>query len=94
VGSGQSPAMLLFALGFPLVLLVLLAVMDWIEAPLRSDDNARKLPAFLDSAGPDEIEDFVRDGLKAALERHWLRQRLRRLVPHPLAARAARTGSR
>jgi hypothetical protein len=86
--------MLLLALGFPLVLLGLLALMDWIEAPLRSDDHARKLPAFLDSAGPDEIEDYVRDGLKAALERHWLRQRIRRLMPRGLPARTARTGSR
>jgi len=86
--------MLLLALGFPFVLLALLAVMDWIEAPLRSDEQARKLPAFLDSAGPDEIEDYVRDGLKAALERHWLRQRVRRLVPRGLTGRMARSNSR
>ncbi|MFL6238816.1 MAG: hypothetical protein ACJ735_04880 [Actinomycetes bacterium] len=86
--------MLLFALGFPLVLLALLAFMDWIEAPLRSDDSARKLPAFLDTAGPDEIEDYVRDGLKAALERHWLRQRMRRLLSRGRPARMVRTTPR
>jgi hypothetical protein len=86
--------MLLLALGFPLVLLALLAVMDWIEAPLRSDDSARQLPAFLDSAGPDEIEDYVRNGLKAALDRHWLRQRMRRLLSSGLPSRTAKTGSR
>jgi hypothetical protein len=73
--------MLLLTLGFPIVLLALLAVMDWIEAPLRSDDSARQLPALLDSAGPDEVEDYVRHGLKAALDRHWMRQRMRRLLP-------------
>ena len=86
--------MLLLALGFPLVLLALLALMDWIEAPLRSDDSARTLPAFLDSAAPDEIEDYVRDGLKAALDRHWLRQRIRRYLPRRSAERMARSASR
>jgi hypothetical protein len=85
--------MLLLALGFPLVLLALLALMDWIEAPLRSDDSARTLPAFLDSAGPDEIEDYVRDGLKAALDRHWLRQRMRRYLPRRQPERTARSAS-
>jgi hypothetical protein len=85
--------MLLLALGFPLVLLALLALMEWIEAPLRSDDSARRLPAFLDSAGPDEIEDYVRDGLKAALDRHWLRQRMRRLLPVGVQSRTAKTDS-
>jgi hypothetical protein len=86
--------MLLLTLGFPLALLALLALMEWIEAPLRSDDNARTLPAFLDDAGPDEIEDYVRHGLKAALDRHWLRQRMRRLVSLGLPSRIAKSGSR
>ena len=55
--------------------------MDWIEAPLRSEAEADKLPAFLEQAQPEEIETFVRDGLKTALERHWLRQRMARLLP-------------
>ena len=84
------PVLLPLALAFPLVLLAFLAIMDWIEAPLRSDDSARTLPAFLDTAGPDEIEDYVRDGLKAALDRHWMRQRMRRFLP----ARLARTAGR
>jgi hypothetical protein len=92
------PVLLPLTLAFPLVLLALLAIMDWIEAPLRSDDSARTLPEFLDVAGPDEIEDYVRDGLKAALDRHWLRQRLRRFVPgrrgDAMSGRVARTGSR
>jgi hypothetical protein len=91
------PAVLLLTLAFPLALLGLLLFMDWIEAPLRSDDNARELPAFLDEAGPDEIEDYVRHGLKAALDRHWLRQRFRRMVPgraQVVTERMVRTGSR
>jgi hypothetical protein len=86
--------MLLLTLGFPLVLLALLAVMDWIEAPLRSDDSARQLPAFLDDAGPDEVEDYVRHGLKATLDRHWMRQRMRRLLPQSLPSRMVKTDSR
>lgn len=73
--------MLLLALAFPLLLMGLLAFMDWIEAPLRSEANADDLPAFFESAQPDDIEDFVRDGLKTALDRHWLRQRMLRLLP-------------
>lgn len=73
--------MLLIALGFPVLLLGLLAVMDWIEAPLRSEARADHLPAVLEDAGPEDIEIFVRDGLKTALERHWLRQRMVRLLP-------------
>jgi hypothetical protein len=74
--------MLLIALAFPLLLMGLLMLMDWIEAPLRSEATADGLPAFLEDAPPEEIEIFVRDGLKTALERHWLRQRLaRRLLP-------------
>ena len=90
-------SVLLFTLCFPLALLGLLMLMDWIEGPLRSDDNARGLPAFLDEAGPDEIEDYVRYGLKAALDRHWLRQRLRRWMPgrtHVATDRMARTTPR
>jgi hypothetical protein len=72
---------LLVALAFPLLLLVFLMFMDWIEAPLRSEASADGLPDFFDKAQPDDIEVFVRDGLKTALERHWMRQRMvRRLA--------------
>jgi hypothetical protein len=73
--------MLLIALAFPLLLMGLLSLMDWIEAPLRSEAEGDKLPAFLEQAQPEEIETFVRDGLKTALERHWLRQRVAGLLP-------------
>jgi hypothetical protein len=66
--------MLLLTLGFPLALLGLLALMNWIEAPLRSDDSAAELPAYLDEAQPDEIETFVRNGFKTALDRYWMRE--------------------
>jgi hypothetical protein len=72
--------MLLIALAFPLLLMGLLSLMDWIEAPLRSEAEGDKLPAFLEQAQPEEIETFVRDGLKTALERHWLRQRVAGLL--------------
>ena len=73
--------MLLIALAFPLLLLGLLAFMDWIEAPLRSEANGDRLPAYFEQAQPEDIEIFVRDGLKTALDRHWLRQRMVRLLP-------------
>ena len=91
--TGHVASVLLLALGFPLVLLALLAIMDWIEAPLRSDDSARTLPAFLDKAAPDEIEDYVRDGLKAALDRHWMRQRMRHFVMRRLPRARANAGT-
>ena len=70
-----------FALAFPLLLMGLLSFMDWIEAPLRSEAEAEKLPAFLDEAQPDEIEIFVSTGLKTAVDRHWMRQRVTKLLP-------------
>ena len=73
--------LLYLAILFPFVLLGLLALMEWIEAPLRSEAVGERLPEFLDRAAPDEIEIFVEDGLRKALERHWLRQRVGRLLP-------------
>ena len=73
--------MLLFALGFPLLLLLLLLFMDWIEAPVRSEAAADLLPAMVEQSAPDDLEDYVRDNLKSVLDRHWLRQRVVRLLP-------------
>jgi hypothetical protein len=74
--------LLYLGLGFPILLLGLLGFMEWIEAPLRSEAIAERLPEFLDTAPPEELEVFVSAGLKAALDRHWLRQRVgRRLLP-------------
>ena len=72
--------MLLVALAFPMLLMVFMMFMDWIEAPLRSEASADALPDFFDKAQPDDIEVFVRDGLKTALDRHWMRQRMVRLL--------------
>ena len=73
--------MLYLALAFPLALLGLLALMEWIEAPLRSESHGRRVPGLLETAAPDEVEIYVSSHLRAALERHWLRQRVARLLP-------------
>jgi hypothetical protein len=69
------------ALLFPLALLGLLMLMGWIEAPLSSDAVSERLPDFLETATPEEIEVFVSRGLQVAMERYWRRRRVRRLLP-------------
>ena len=73
----------LVALGLllPFALLLLLLGMERVERPLRDDSVGDQLEAFLDSARPDEVEAFVREGYAPALERYWKRRRLSRLIP-------------
>ena len=65
----------------PFALLLLLLGMERVERPLRDDSVGDQLEAFLDSARPDEVEAFVREGYAPALERYWKRRRLSRLIP-------------
>lgn len=67
----------LLALGLllPLGLLVLMVLMDRVEAPLRRESVSDQLEAFLDTARPDEVETFVTEGYAPALERYWKRQK-------------------
>ncbi len=65
----------------PFALLLLLLGMERVERPLRTDSVSDQLEAFLDSARPEEVEAFVREGYAPALERYWKRRGLGRLIP-------------
>jgi hypothetical protein len=64
----------LLALLFPAVLLLLMLAMEHVEAPLRREAVGEQVIAFLESARPEEVEAFVREGLARPLDRYWRRQ--------------------
>jgi hypothetical protein len=66
---------------FPFALLGLMLVMERVEAPLRRASIGDQLEAFLDSAGPEDVEMFVSEGTAPALEKYWRQRRLGRLLP-------------
>jgi hypothetical protein len=66
--------MLLLPAAFPAVLLALLLLMERVERPLADEDLAGQIPAYLDTARPEEVEAFVRNGSAPALERYWRRR--------------------
>jgi hypothetical protein len=65
----------------PLGWLVLLLIMERVERPLNQDSVGDQLAAFLDAAGPEDLEAFISEGLAPALDRYWKRRRLARLLP-------------
>lgn len=65
----------------PLLLLGLMLGMEHVERPLREGSIQDQLTTFLDTARPEEVEAFIRDGFGPALERYWKRRRLARLLP-------------
>ena len=67
--------LLVLGLLLPLGLLVLMVVMDRVEAPLRRESVSDQLETFLDTARADEVETFVTEGYAPALERYWKRQK-------------------
>ena len=73
--------LLLVAMLLPLLLLALMLCMERVERPLRVDSVSEQLESFLDSARPDEVETYVREGFGPALERYWRRRRLSSLLP-------------
>jgi len=73
--------LLLVAMLLPLLLLALMLGMERVERPLRVDSVSEQLESFLDSARPDEVETYVREGFGPALERYWRRRRLSSLLP-------------
>jgi hypothetical protein len=80
---------LLLTLAFPAVLLVLLMMMERVEAPLRDEAIGDQLVDFLHSARAEEVETLVSQGLAPALDRYWRRRSLRRrLLTGRLAARS------
>jgi len=74
--QGTTTAMVvLLALAFPAVLLGLALAMERVEAPLRDEAIGDQVAHFLQTARPDEVERFVRDGLAHSLARYWRRSR-------------------
>jgi hypothetical protein len=69
---------------FPLLLMAFMLLMERVEAPLRRAAVETQVEEFLDTARPDEVDTFVREGFTSALER-WRgrRQRLARMLPIP-----------
>ena len=78
----------LLALLFPAVLLLLTLAMEHVEAPLRREAVGEQVAAFLESARPEEVEAFVREGLARPLDRYWRRHSR---TPRPGAGRLARS---
>lgn len=75
------------ALLFPAFLLLVLVLMERVEAPLRHEAVGEHVAAFLDTARPEELEAFVREGLETTLDRYWrrhTRSRLRAPLRAPL----------
>lgn len=73
--------LLLVAMLLPLLLLALMLCMERVERSLRVDSVSEQLESFLDTARPDEVETYVREGFGPALERYWRRRRLSSLLP-------------
>ena len=69
---------------FPLLLLAFMLLMERVEGPLRKVAVENQVEEFLETARPDEVDAFVREGFTSALER-WRRrrQRLARMLPIP-----------
>jgi hypothetical protein len=62
------------ALIIPAALLGLLLLMERVERPLREDDVRHRIDEWLDSAGPDQLEVYISEGLSRPLKRYWRRQ--------------------
>jgi len=61
---------------FPLFLLAFMLFMERVEEPLRSVAVEDQVEDFLDHARPDEVDTFVRFGLRRAMEALRLRRRM------------------
>lgn len=67
--------MVLLALAFPILLMLAMLLMERVEQPLRVDQIGSDLETFLETARPEEVETFVREGFAPALDRYWRRRR-------------------
>lgn len=75
---------------FPFLLLAFLLFMERVEAPLRRVAVETDVEEFLESARPDEVDTFVRYGLRKALDRWRNRRHLTQLLPLPGRRNGAR----
>ena len=65
-------------LGFPVVLLGFVLLMGRVEEPLSQIAIERDVEEFLDTANPEEMDTFVREGTESAIKRFRLRLGFRR----------------
>jgi hypothetical protein len=73
----------------PFLLMGLMLTMERVEQPLRVDQIGDDLVHFFETARPDEVETFVREGYGPALTRYWRRRRIAsRLAPTRLTSRS------
>ena len=76
------------AVAVPFLLMGLMLAMERVEQPLRVDQIGDDLVHFFETARPDEVETFVREGYGPALTRYWRRRRITsRLTPSRLSSR-------
>lgn len=80
-GNDAQMGLLIVALVLPVLLLALMLAMERVERPLRAGSAGELLSAFLDTARPEEVDTFVREGSDVALDRYRKRRRLSRLLP-------------
>jgi hypothetical protein len=66
--------MVYLALAIPPLLMVLTLIMERVEQPLRAEAVSDDIAAWLERAGPEEIEAFVSQGLSPSLDRYWRRR--------------------
>lgn len=78
---------------FPLLLLGFMLLMERVESPLRRVAVETQVEEFLETARPEEVDAFVREGFTPALER-WRdrRQRLARMLPIPTRINGGKRG--
>lgn len=94
---GRARAVLvLWALAFPALLLLLLVAMEKLEARVAMGEVRQELLARLDTAFPDEVEDYVARTFAATVDDYWRRvPRVRRpALRRPGATARPTTGGR
>lgn len=72
----------LLVIFFPLLLLAFLLFMERVESPLRRAAVESQVEEFLDNARADEVDTFVRYGMRRAIDR-WRNRRRLTMRPQP-----------
>lgn len=80
------------ALVFPVLLLAFVLVMERVESPLRRESEESTVQDFLESASPDDVDTFVREGVASAIAARRRRGPLR--LPRRRGAGAGSTARR
>jgi len=77
MGHNGSTMIGFLVLGFPVLLMIFMLVMERIEEPLTRVATERDVEDFLDHANPDELDTLVREGTDSAIKRFRARLRWR-----------------